>query len=364
MTQSIIKDIEFITCPYCDYKHEKFLTWSHLKKHGKTLDNVRNEFPDHPTMTLEAHNDRQKAAKKSSETHNMMKKISCIHCKKEMLVKNNESNTQACQECLDKGLENPDGRTKSQAEKKRQKTLTKKYGEGITNIRNIPGIIEKTNTTCEERYGGVGFASKDLAKKTKKVIKEKYGSENIMQTEEGYAKFIKGIQKRFGKDITNPQNVLQINQKMRETLKIKFKNNFQHSKGKSYVEIYGEEKAKKLVEQRRIDGAKGYEMAPQISKPQKELYKITKEIIPEARLEFGQNIEYDGQHYYYFLDIAIYELKICIEYDGSFWHNEENDKFRDKVLESFGWKIIRFVDYVPTKEELEEKINEILNDGK
>ena len=44
MTVGIIKDVEFISCPYCDYTHKKFLTWSHLKKHGKTLEDVKNEL--------------------------------------------------------------------------------------------------------------------------------------------------------------------------------------------------------------------------------------------------------------------------------------------------------------------------------
>lgn len=44
-----------------------------------------------------------------------------------------------------------------------------------------------------------------------------------------------------------------------------------------------------------------------------------------------------------FLDIALPELKIDIEYDGKIYHmfSKERDKQRDQIIKSLGWKIIR-----------------------
>ena len=43
-----------------------------------------------------------------------------------------------------------------------------------------------------------------------------------------------------------------------------------------------------------------------------------------------------------FPDIGIPSLKIDIEYDGSYWHDKEKDKIRQKKLEGVGWLCITF----------------------
>ena len=51
MSKNLITNNEFVLCPYCnDETHHKMLTSDHLKKHSKTLDELRKEFPDNPTM--------------------------------------------------------------------------------------------------------------------------------------------------------------------------------------------------------------------------------------------------------------------------------------------------------------------------
>ena len=97
------------------------------------------------------------------------------------------------------------------------------------------------------------------------------------------------------------------------------------------------------------------------SKPQLKIFNLVKQILPETKLEFGQNLLYNDERYYYFLDIAIAELKINIEYDCAWTHPDpEKDKFRDEVLKSFGWKTIRYFERIPTLEELENDINLVL----
>jgi very-short-patch-repair endonuclease len=82
-----------------------------------------------------------------------------------------------------------------------------------------------------------------------------------------------------------------------------------------------------------------------ISKPQRKLYWIVSRIFKNAQLEYF----FEGK----FIDIAIPDKMIAIEYDGSYWHEhrKNNDEKRQKYLESFGWKFLRYLDHVPTKEE-------------
>ena len=115
-------------------------------------------------------------------------------------------------------------------------------------------------------------------------------------------------------------------------------------KGKSYEEILGPERAESRREEQRHFGAIGMSVCGILSKPQKELYEIVKQIEPDSVLEYP----FRG----YCIDIAILDKKIAIEYDGSYWHNETRDQEKDKVLEEFGWKVYRFKDRVPTYDEL------------
>lgn len=358
MGKHVIVDVDYVECPYCPSGPDnqfKMLHWKHLKNfHEKKIDDVLVEFPGHPTMTLQEAEKKKQSARlggqKTKATHNLIKEINCIHCNKVMRVKNNEANDQSCKLCLSKGLENPDGRTKDHANITRQTTLQEKHGVGVTNAAHIPGVIERRSETNIQRYGGVGFASEELAEKSRSVIQEKYGSGNIMKTDEGLKKFVDGMIKTYGVD--NPLKILEIVSKMTRSLKRFFEEHGSPLKGKTYVEIHGEEKAQQLIKDRKISGAEACAKQPRPSKPQKELFKLVQTIFPEAKLEHA----FLG----YVMDIAIHDHSLCIEYDGSYWHDPEKDKIRDKVLEIYGWKTIRFIDHVPSIEELLQKINEIM----
>jgi len=264
----LIVDVEYVECPYCGEPF-KMLHWQHLKIHNKTIQDVRKEYPDHPTMTLTESNRRSKARLKCND---------------------------------------------------------------------------KINKTCNKKYGGVGFASSELKDKTVDSIQDKYGVDNCMKVDD--------IALRMGSKLTkeaNPERAKKISKSLKGW------NN--PNKGKTYKEIYGEEKAKELIENRRISGVKGMTMTPKISAPQKELYEKVKKYYPNAKMEFPFA-------YIFCLDIAIEELKLCIEYDGSYWHDEEKDAERDETLKKLGWDTIRFIDYVPNDNELIMKIDEILNKRK
>lgn len=89
------------------------------------------------------------------------------------------------------------------------------------------------------------------------------------------------------------------------------------------------------------------------SKPQLKVLDIVKQIWPSAvsnyRLEAINKV----------LDIAIVELKLDIEYDGSYWHQDiVSDLKREEKIRSLGWKIYRFRDRIPSKEEIQNIILE------
>lgn len=90
------------------------------------------------------------------------------------------------------------------------------------------------------------------------------------------------------------------------------------------------------------------------SKPQVKLFEMTKLLCHCAVLNFP--VEEINRN----IDIAIPLHKIAIEYDGSYWHqDEEKDAKRQEQLELLGWKFIRYRDYIPSLDELKKSIMEV-----
>jgi hypothetical protein len=94
-----------------------------------------------------------------------------------------------------------------------------------------------------------------------------------------------------------------------------------------------------------------------VSGRQIKLFNKIKSIFPQAEFEY--------EIFNKSLDIAIPEWKIDIEYDGSIWHNrditKESDKKRDALLNENGWKVIRYVDRIPTLKQIKYDIETISN---
>jgi hypothetical protein len=91
------------------------------------------------------------------------------------------------------------------------------------------------------------------------------------------------------------------------------------------------------------------------SKPQVDLFNLTKSIYPSAVLNYP-SLNFS-------IDIAIPNLNIAIEYDGSYWHkNKKSDLKRQEILEKEGWKFLRYIDNVPSLKKLKKDIN-LLNRG-
>lgn len=89
-----------------------------------------------------------------------------------------------------------------------------------------------------------------------------------------------------------------------------------------------------------------------VSKGEKILHNVVLKYYPNAIP--GLPIQrQDG--YCWFIDIAIPEYKLAVEFDGTYWHTQERDKRRDESLLSLGWTTLRLrYDHIPTFEELEK----------
>ncbi len=241
--KQLIGDIEFITCPYCDElngKNKKILDGKHLKKHGKCLDDVKMDFPNHVTMTNSQH---QARVTRGKALKTKTKLVKCYYyndndCPGEYIkVPITSPGYIFCNHCKNVGKPDPDGRSNGSGNKSRKITLKERYGNNITNAAYIPGVAEQKTKTCEERYGGAGFASKELSKKTRDTTKLKYGNSNIMKTKEGKKHFIGDL---------NPMKNKEISKKVSVSLKGKLS----QLKGKNYIKIHGIEKANLINQQK------------------------------------------------------------------------------------------------------------------
>ena len=76
------------------------------------------------------------------------------------------------------------------------------------------------------------------------------------------------------------------------------------------------------------------------SKPQVMLYNFLKQTYPNAKLNFPYKTSVGKS---YSLDVAMPDLKIDYEYDGSYWHKDskQKDALRDSLLMNDGWVVVR-----------------------
>jgi len=226
----IVDDIEKITCPICNVSSDtnnkpmKFLHPKHAKNHGTTLEEILENYPNHPTMTLVEFRLRKERGRngintlKSNIKLNKTKIVFCYYkndndCPKDEIEVpiTSPSSKLICNTCINLGKKNPDGRTSSNAELKRQNTLQEKHGKNITNVRHIPGVNEKIKNTNKEKYGGTGFASEELANKTKDTMMKIYGVNNIMKRKETKDKFKGPLIEKYG--IEKTKNILELRKK-------------------------------------------------------------------------------------------------------------------------------------------------------
>ena len=127
-----------------------------------------------------------------------------------------------------------------------------------------------------------------------------------------------------------------------------------HKNGVNKLEV----KTKKT--ERMLNGGAVYanQFVRKTSWPQIKTYRNTCLVAPYPILNYPVYIR---KRRWLSIDIAIPQLAIAIEYDGSRWHQDkERDDKKTKDLQEEGWKVIRYRDHVPTKEQVLNDINKTL----
>jgi hypothetical protein len=130
---------------------------------------------------------------------------------------------------------------------------------------------------------------------------------------------------------------------------------------KAGKEVNNRPEIKEQARIRMLNGGGSYaaSFVRKTSWPQIKTFNNVKELYPKSIMNYVIKI---FKRKWYVLDIVILSLMINIEYDGNYWHEGkgECDKQRDNNLRNRGWRILRYRDHVPTKEQLKEDINSIL----
>ena len=344
-----------IKCPYCGIQDFYQLYLVHLDKHKKTIEDLKNEFPE--VFNLIQEYDKINFGKTYGTekqinipfTPGKTKVVRCWYdytedcCHDRIEVSVFYPDRYLCNKCKKLNRENPDGRTKEEADEKRRKLFLKKSNGQFINPNQFPETKLKVKNTNEKIYGGTGFASEELAKKSGDTMEKKLGVRHPMKLD-----IFKKLIGFLNSKEQNPERCEKISKSLtgRES----------SLKGTKWEDYMTPDQLVVRKEQNRIGGIKGYKLSRRISKPQIQLYKMILSIWETASLDYEKLNR--------MLDIGIGELKLDIEYDTDWTHDgmEKSDKERTEILESSGWKTVRFRNNLPTMEELEKIIEERMNE--
>lgn len=269
-------------------------------------------------------------------------------------------------------------------ENKKGKTL-----EEIHGVEKAIVMRKKISDTINELYAN-GFVHGMLGKKqSKESIKKNIDTQTKNAEERGYwlsketiekqkeTRKIKAIER--GHWYSNPEERGSKISKAKKGVKRKpfseeWRKNMSKAnkgrknlrKGMTFEEYYGIERAKELKlkdskalkEKMKDPEFRRNTLGIRVSRPQKQLFKMVQNIIPEAELEKHIKTKDSCR----FADIYIPVYNIIIEYDGLDFHkNIQHDKQRDGELNEFGYKILHYRGYLPSDEELRNDINLMIN---
>ena len=228
-----------------------------------------------------------------------------------------------------------------------RKRKTKEFYNKFYNVDNCTQVEEiknKAKQTCLKKYGSENsFGSEEIKKKIKEYWKNKYGVEHYSQTDDFKKKYKNVCLEKYG--VTTTLNLPQAREAGRKYWQDLYGVNYPLQSSEFWKNVF----FKKLKENN-----------PSIwtSKPQNKVFNMLK----EAKYNVFENYLFDKL----VLDVALFidDVKIDIEYDGWYWHqNKQRDRARDEILKSNGWKVLRIKggDKVPTLSQLEEAINYLLD---
>lgn len=188
------------------------------------------------------------------------------------------------------------------------------------------------------------FQVEEYKEKHKNTIKVRYGIENVSQLEDHIEKSKITMLMKYGEEHYSKT----------DDFKTKFKN--------TCLERYGVSSPLKNKEIKAKAMRTLYENGTcATSSQQLEIFKLLK--------EKGYSVELNYPVSNVSLDVAFFigNLKIDIEYDGIFWHQDtQKDRKRDEFLKNEGWKILRIRSRrkIPEFIDLKNAIDKLINSDK
>lgn len=260
--------------------------------------------------------------------------------------------------------------SKEEVRKKIKETCLKKYG--VEYPMQSKEIKEKAKATTREHYGvDFSFQNKEINEIARNSFKEKYNADNPYHVPEIKEKAKQIVLEKYG-----VENVFQnedIKKKSKETNLQKYgveyvtqNNEVKDKIKKTNLEKYGVEHVmqNKDIQAKFVATITKNGNTP-TSSQQIKIYEMCKELFPNYQVELN-----------YPEGLLILDIKmttdegqmIDIEYDGWPWHlnRRQKDYGRDVVVNRLGYKVIRIRSgaLVPTKEQLLEAVNYVLDNDK
>lgn len=204
----------------------------------------------------------------------------------------------------------------------------------------------KSKNTCLDRYDCVNpMQNQSIKTKQQNSLYENYGVTNPSLSDEIAQKKVSTCLQNFG--VPYPSMSDKVLNKTKATNQVRY--------GCDWVT------QNKTIRQKQIDSLYQHGNIA-TSAQQNECYQIL--------LKHGYTVELNKPIGPYFFDIALYSgnVKIDIEYDGAYWHqDQEKDKRRDDYAFLQGYKVLRIKNSdkhksrVPSEQQLISCINELIN---
>lgn len=301
----------------------------------------------------------------------------CLHCKKEFTALISRDSKYCSHQCSVEAIGNSEERLQ-----KIRDTKLERYGDagytnrdkqketnlnryGFENAAKSEEVKKKIKTTNKEKYGTYHYFQSDVAKiKNKEIIQKKYNVDNYSQTEECKNKVKKTVERKFGVDnvfkssdikkkikiknfelygveypsqnptirskisaksrITNFKNVVNRIQKNTDIIPLFTIDDYKTTDSVNKYSFLCSNCVQEFED--HIDGGhlprclqcNPYILDNKISKSEIELGEYITSL--DIDCEFNNKKILDGKE----LDIFIPEKNIAIEYNGLYWHSENN----------------------------------------
>lgn len=215
--------------------------------------------------------------------------------------------------------------------------------DSITNVGQIEAVKEKIKETTEERWGGIGFASEELAKKSMDTFKETYG-EDFRNSEYLSKVRAEGYMRKYGK--RTPMEVPEIKEKAIRNYKEKHGGMGQartavkeerEEKLKRFKEVYEKEKKPTVTKLAEIMGVSISTISVWAKELDLELTtgnKLNESWQLLIKKETGIEFKFEGKIYGDNRKADLYndEFKLAIEINPTITHSTQPTPFHGKKV--------------------------------